>query len=418
MARARFGLLLLLAACGGGGNRSWPGLGGGEGSMTCGDGTYLAGGECLVAAAISCGAGTYQSGSTCLPGQTVSCGAGTHLSGQACVPDAGTTCGTGTHLSGSSCLPDAVVTCGAGTHASGGACLPDPGLTCGTGTHLDGTVCRPDAVITCGAGAHLDGSRCVADATTTFEIRVGSAALPADGFSKVPVLVIGRNADGTPSQAAVILWTSRPGAGAFSPAQATLGALGTLAYFTPCSSASVGCTGEVALQVSLAGNPTVTVATTGPIQLVAPTGIGSSAACLGGGNALFFDGNDYIFSGTQLVTRGVFSPAASDTEIRFTVTPTEAAQGLWWWLTFSSATLGQPLAAQVYQGATRWPFQGPGVPGLDVSGDGRGCNTLSGAFQIEELVRDAAGLSRLTATFEQHCENGATALRGCLHYER
>ncbi len=44
------------------------------------------------------------------------------------------------------------------------------------------------------------------------------------------------------------------------------------------------------------------------------------------------------------------------------------------------------LAVGVYNGAERYPFQAPGHPGFDVSGDGRGCQKVTGRFQIEEQL--------------------------------
>jgi hypothetical protein len=52
-----------------------------------------------------------------------------------------------------------------------------------------------------------------------------------------------------------------------------------------------------------------------------------------------------------------------------------------------------------------------------VSGDGRGCNTLTGDFQIETLDVTGGSLHAFTATFLQHCDGGA-ALRGCVHFEQ
>lgn len=88
----------------------------------------------------------------------------------------------------------------------------------------------------------------------------------------------------------------------------------------------------------------------------------------------------------------------------------------WWNLTFA-APGGVPLAPGAYEGAARWPFQGPGQPGLDISGDGRGCNTLTGRFVVHEAVYGADnGIDSFAADFEQHCEGGAAALFGTVRY--
>jgi hypothetical protein len=80
--------------------------------------------------------------------------------------------------------------------------------------------------------------------------------------------------------------------------------------------------------------------------------------------------------------------------------------------------LNKPLDAQVYSDAQRDPFEMPGHPGLSITGDGRGCNTLTGSFQIEDLTMTGATVTSFTATFEQHCEGGGAALRGCVHFQQ
>ena len=88
----------------------------------------------------------------------------------------------------------------------------------------------------------------------------------------------------------------------------------------------------------------------------------------------------------------------------------------WWSLTFQAAN-GAVLAPGIYEGATRWPFQSPTAPGLDVSGTGRGCNQSSGRFVVFEVVYGANGtVQRFAAEFEQHCEHVTPALRGSIRY--
>jgi len=88
-----------------------------------------------------------------------------------------------------------------------------------------------------------------------------------------------------------------------------------------------------------------------------------------------------------------------------------------WTATFQAQS-GAQLATGVYSNATRFPFQGGG-PGLSWSGEGRGCNTLTGFFIIDSLSWTAGPASPLLALdlrFEQHCEGGAAALHGTIHW--
>jgi hypothetical protein len=83
------------------------------------------------------------------------------------------------------------------------------------------------------------------------------------------------------------------------------------------------------------------------------------------------------------------------------------------WSLHLAAPSGQPLVPGTYESAARWPFQPAGSPGLAFSGDGRGCNKVTGRFVVIEAVYGPGNtLLRFHATFEQHCEGGAAALMG------
>jgi hypothetical protein len=407
---------------------------GGDAGVSCGPGTKLVGAECVPS--------TDGSGGSEGDGGGTVCGPGTSLVNGQCVPVAvdsgsGITCGAGTHLAANACVPDPAdagtpVTCGSGTHLASGVCVPDPAdagtpVTCGGGTHLASGKCVPDPVdagtpVTCGAGTHLAGDICVPTSNAgapQFVVRVGVTTLGADGFSSIPVVVLGTDANGDPSTDTVVLDTSRAGAGTVSPSTIKLSPTGGTAYFTPCSaSASMWCAGPVHITLALASAPNVVVAESQEITLVAPSGVGSDAPCLAGGDVIFFNGdaNDYVYSGTETVTQGKWSADYSASSIHIGVWPSDSSQGLWWDLYFDSSQLGAGLTTQVYQKAERWPFESTGHPGLDVSGDGRGCNTVTGSFEIEDLVVSNGSLTSFTATFEHHCEGGSAALRGCVHY--
>jgi hypothetical protein len=88
----------------------------------------------------------------------------------------------------------------------------------------------------------------------------------------------------------------------------------------------------------------------------------------------------------------------------------------YWWLDFVPPA-GQGLVVGSYESAARYPFQSPTQPGLSVSGSGRGCNTLTGRFQVLEIEIDADGVVRhFAADFEQHCEGAPPALFGVVRF--
>jgi len=75
--------------------------------------------------------------------------------------------------------------------------------------------------------------------------------------------------------------------------------------------------------------------------------------------------------------------------------------GDWWYLDFA-APFDTPLAPGVYEDAGRFAFSGPGRPGLDVYGNGRGHNQLVGEFVVYDVGYGTGNaVTRFAATFVQ-----------------
>src|SRR5262245_45733312 len=143
--------------------------------------------------------------------------------------------------------------------------------------------------------------------------------------------------------------------------------------------------------------------------------------------SLSFSGNpgDYISQGKSYsysTSKGDALDVSSSTggTVRISV---NAYNGDWWSLDFDApGTPDRPVPGQsavlapgTYTGAHRYPFNGNG-PGLDLSGEGRGCNELTGSFTIIKAVFGSQGyVQAFDATFEQHCEGGNPAARGEVH---
>lgn len=54
---------------------------------------------------------------------------------------------------------------------------------------------------------------------------------------------------------------------------------------------------------------------------------------------------------------------------------------------------------------------------LDFHGNGVGCNTVTGILNVRQVEQDQNGyVSKISASFEQHCDGAKAALRGVLHY--
>jgi len=89
-----------------------------------------------------------------------------------------------------------------------------------------------------------------------------------------------------------------------------------------------------------------------------------------------------------------------------------------WWDVDLAAPSGEQLRPGIYSNAERAAFRTGRSPGLDVSGDGRGCNEVYGQFSVNQIETDASGaITVLDATYTQHCESAdAPALKGVLKY--
>lgn len=109
-------------------------------------------------------------------------------------------------------------------------------------------------------------------------------------------------------------------------------------------------------------------------------------------------------------TNATFSARQNfDNGVSLSVDP--PALGEFWFLDFAAANEAL-LSAGIYLDAMRFPFQDPGHPGLNVSGNGRGSNTLTGQFTVFDVNFSGSTVTRFAAAFEQHSEGNTPALIG------
>jgi len=123
-------------------------------------------------------------------------------------------------------------------------------------------------------------------------------------------------------------------------------------------------------------------------------------------------GRNYFFQASD----GTFTVGPAFTGNAVEVNFREQAPGMERWTLTFAARNNARLAVGIYTGATRWPFQSFTEPGLDVSGNNRGCNTITGDFEVHEITYDGDVVTSLRVSFEQHCEGLAPALRGEIRY--
>ena len=89
----------------------------------------------------------------------------------------------------------------------------------------------------------------------------------------------------------------------------------------------------------------------------------------------------------------------------------------WWTGFFKVPDSLSTLQPGTYANVARYPFHNPAVGGLEWSGEGRGCNTLTGSFTINAATYENGVLTSIDLSFEQYCESGTTALRGEIRWD-
>jgi len=83
---------------------------------------------------------------------------------------------------------------------------------------------------------------------------------------------------------------------------------------------------------------------------------------------------------------------------------------------FRTMNVISQFEAGYYGDLQRYPFDNPAKGGLNWSGNGRGCNTLTGWFVVDSVTYDGASLTAIDLRFEQHCEGNSPALNVEIHW--
>lgn len=157
-----------------------------------------------------------------------------------------------------------------------------------------------------------------------------------------------------------------------------------------------------------------------PLAYPIPSGLWTPppAALPASGNYVYLqsDSGDYIGGGrsyTYTRADALINVAGSGLSIKVGVQGNER-----WDASFLLPSGATTLQAGYFSGLTRAPFADKTVGGLDWSGEGRGCNTITGWVVIDKITLEAGAMTALDMRFEQHCEGGAAALHGQVHWTR
>lgn len=147
--------------------------------------------------------------------------------------------------------------------------------------------------------------------------------------------------------------------------------------------------------------------------VVALLPVGAQADTSRSSVTMFSDAGDYIGGGQQrLFDSDTARVSVSGTATYLTVNVSGGTRGDSYAMDFAAPS-GQALGPGVYDGAQRASFRAATRPGIDIFGDGRGCNQDTGRFEVRDLAVGPNGVpTRLWIVYEQHCEGSAAALFG------
>ena len=118
-------------------------------------------------------------------------------------------------------------------------------------------------------------------------------------------------------------------------------------------------------------------------------------------------GADYLYTDAT----AVITIDATEVHVSVSVTGTEDWNG-----DFQGMDVLANLEVGYYGELQRYPFHNPVKGGLSWSGEGRGCNTLTGWFVVDSVTYDVDALTAIDLRFAQRCDGSAPALNGEIHW--
>ena len=118
-------------------------------------------------------------------------------------------------------------------------------------------------------------------------------------------------------------------------------------------------------------------------------------------------GADYLYTDAT----AAITVDATDGRVSVSVTGAEG-----WGGEFQGMNFLTELEAGYYADLQRYPFHNPVKGGLSWSGEGRGCNTLTGWFVVDSVTYNGAAVTAIDLRFEQHCEGNPPGLFGEIHW--
>ncbi len=120
------------------------------------------------------------------------------------------------------------------------------------------------------------------------------------------------------------------------------------------------------------------------------------------------DAGDYVGAGRNYdysQANTVITLNASLTHLSFNLRGDQ-----WWYGEFQLPNTTSRMQPRTYANAQRYPFNDPAHPGIDWTGEGRGCNTQAGSFTIDSVTYAADVLKQvdLSLAIRRHHEGTRT----------
>jgi hypothetical protein len=119
---------------------------------------------------------------------------------------------------------------------------------------------------------------------------------------------------------------------------------------------------------------------------------------IGGGTPQEFDSTNASFTGTVTTTGINLSVSGGTSGLSYSV--------------IIDPPPGTSFQVGYYPKVQRAEFRQTGFAGLDISGNGNACNTISGAIDVRDMAVSGSTITRLDLLYEQHCEGALPALFG------
>ena len=128
----------------------------------------------------------------------------------------------------------------------------------------------------------------------------------------------------------------------------------------------------------------------------------------------FFDGEagSYVI-GAQQLTLTALTPGKRGNGVTFAMNQNGHTLQAW----FGPPLGVAQLSVGTYENAVRYDSRDASRPGIDIFGDGKGCNAVTGRFIVDQItLADDGTPTVFSARYEHHCEGGDAAVFGAVSY--